>query len=398
MRIFENGKNSFNKMNILFCIPKLEIGGAEVFLVRLINEIQNQGHQCVLFETTEFSRKNSSLKTQLNKNVFTYRLSGPLFFYKVIDKLDKKTKSLFFRTTLVKWILKKIIARHKILIINTHVFFADFWVTHSLKNSSIPVIITMHGCYESGDIDITKGINNLNAAKGIIYIADKNLLFVKSEMPNFDMDKFRKIYNGMYIDEKTDNPMKQNLEINIAENSFVFIMVARGIREKGWEIAINAFNILNLEYPDIKLWLVGESEYLKELKIKNINPNIIFLGQKENPFLYMKKANVGLLPTYYKSESLPNSIAEYLYSNIPVIASDIGEIKNMISTNGRVSGIILNNVSVEVLIHAMKLYLDDKELYMIHKKDTKENLIKFDMKVCASNYLDFFQKVTRIKS
>lgn len=379
-------------MNILFCIPKLEIGGAEVFLVRLVSYLKGEGHNCFIFETTEYAKPNTILKSQLTNLVPIYNLTGSKLFYRIIDKIDKTCKSNKCRKFTIRQFIKRVIRRHQIDIINTHVFSADYWVSQSLLNDNLPIAMTMHGCYEDININVQKAIQTLKRINAIIYIADKNLDFINERKINLSDKIVKKIYNG-YSQKIDDSETLQRVSINCDKEDFIFIMVARGIPEKGWQTAINAFLKLNTDCPKTKLLLIGGGDYLESLETKNSTGSILFLGEIHKPQAFMRIADVGILPTQYKNESLPNSVTEYLYNQLPVIATNIGDIKKMISCNEMTAGIVINDMSDDNLFKAMKMYVTDRSLYIEHKELTREAVKKFDIKTCASEYIKVFNEL-----
>jgi hypothetical protein len=74
------------------------------------------------------------------------------------------------------------------------------------------------------------------------------------------------------------------------------------------------------------LVLVGSSDYLDGLRAATTNPRVHFVGFAPNPIDWVRLFDVGLLPSYFASESLPNCVAEYLFCGAPVVATRIGEI------------------------------------------------------------------------
>src|SRR6185312_10673278 len=154
--------------------------------------------------------------------------------------------------------------------------------------------------------------------------------------------------------------------LNIGPTAFVFGMVSRGVSTKGWEEAIEAFMLL--DKPGTHLVFIGDSDYVQDLKTKYAaQVNVHFVGFSSEPLEWINLFDVGLLPSTYPSESLPNVIVEYLRCNKPVIASDAGEIKKMISYMGSDAGIIIpvneGKVPVAGVLDAMKKYTEDKTLY-----------------------------------
>src|SRR6185437_13149544 len=94
--------------------------------------------------------------------------------------------------------------------------------------------------------------------------------------------------------------------------------------------------LLQLNTEKAHLVLVGESTYLQTLKNNFAQHQTIhFIGESKNPLEWVNIFDVGLLPSTYASESLPTVVIEYLCCNKPVIASDAGEIVNMIQCDGK---------------------------------------------------------------
>jgi glycosyltransferase involved in cell wall biosynthesis len=143
--------------------------------------------------------------------------------------------------------------------------------------------------------------------------------------------------------------------------------------------------------------LVGQSDYLDSLQQKyREHTNIHFVGHSDKPLDWINIFDVGLLPSTYASESLPTAVIEYLCCNKPVIASDAGEIRNMLQKDGQEAGIIIpiknNDIENVLLVNAMQQYMDDKALYARHSANAAVCFKQFDMDECADKYLDLYVK------
>jgi len=104
--------------------------------------------------------------------------------------------------------------------------------------------------------------------------------------------------------------------------------------------------------------------------------------------------DVGLLPTTYPSESLPTIIIEYLCCGIPSVASDAGEIVNMLQYEGKQAGLVVpivnGSVSVDGVKDAMQRYLTDKKFYEEHKANAELCYNQFDMDKCLASYYNIY--------
>jgi glycosyltransferase involved in cell wall biosynthesis len=172
-------------------------------------------------------------------------------------------------------------------------------------------------------------------------------------------------------------------------------MAARGIPEKGWEEAILAVLCLLKTYPGLlKLNLVGEGAFLNDLKIKYQDPAIIFSGYTDNVMQMVHEAHIGLLPTYYIAESLPNTIIEYLVCGKPVITIYTGAIPEMITACGETGGTCIDlengKVNKDHISSAIENYLINPGLVEKHSKIALQAAEKFTMSTCIANYLNIF--------
>ena len=159
---------------------------------------------------------------------------------------------------------------------------------------------------------------------------------------------------------------------------------------------------LDKKYPgNVHLVLVGEGEELEGWRQRYDHHNFIrftgFLDQKEISSILVE-SDVAVLPTYYKAESMPNSIIEYLAHSKPVIASDIGSIRYMLSTEeGDVAGTLIpmqgDTIDQNELIKAIELYIEQPGLISEKAVIAKKAFEKFDANQNAAKYLELFQPI-----
>jgi len=201
--------------------------------------------------------------------------------------------------------------------------------------------------------------------------------------------KVIKIYNG--YEGRTPNR-------SIAGNqNFTIGMMGRGHPLKGWDTLIAAFKQLP---EDAELYLAGESEYLNDLKKQyKEEKRIHFLGYCNDPETFYSKLDLFVLPTLFPFESLPTVIIESLFYGVPVIASDVGEIGNMLidEETGKRAGYLLDKVDNKVSIEQLKeqiLYLYNNPSILSELRDTAKNAFsKFNMDVCVDNYISLYTRL-----
>ncbi|MFQ3575519.1 MAG: glycosyltransferase [Cytophagales bacterium] len=381
---------------IAIVIKSLHVGGAEIFAVRLAKALTFYNDNCKVY-LINLSYKGINSK-ELSIGVLPKELVfidfGKNILLRLLNVLPNQLYVFFnfFIDHIRKFFLKSILIREKIDIVNSHLMAADTLCARALKNISIRFVISMHGSYESNfGLNVNKRKKTLNRADAIVIASEKNLKFLEW-FDTFDKPIF-KIYYGF------QNPIDSNRikrsDLGLGEEEIGFIMVARGDKSKGWAVAYDAFLKLYDKSKNIFLLLIGEGEVLEELKKKNKCSKVIFLGYQSDPIKYLMISDVGLLPTSFKGESLPNSIIEYLSAGLSVISTRIGDIPNMLlANNNEVAGDLLEfdekgMVCVDSLQNSMEKNLDKN--WLLEKKTcAREAFKKFSMKHCLENYMNTF--------
>ncbi len=394
-------------MNILFVIANLGVGGAQSFLLRMLSAFPKE-HNIYLYDVHPKQREKEIL-TNLTKKIpvfsskyerFELKLQNyPKIFTKILNRLNHYFN---IKNRIDKKYFNQILNKKNIQIINSHMYLADSFVYNNC-DMNIPKISTFHGCYnllyskkKTNFYDLQKEVAYIfNNYSGIIFIADKQKQ-IFNKIINIPNLRFVKIYNGSSDLQIKKIDLKQKYKLS--DKSFIFGMVARGDITKGWQEAIDAFKMLQKEYKHIYLILSGGTDYLIKIEEKySNNKNIIFTGNINNPLDYISNYDVGLLPTYFPAESLPNTVIEYLYCGKPIIATNWAEIPKMIEYNkekaGEIIPLINGKADVNKLYLAMKSYIENPEKIKIHSSLAKQAFSKFEMQKCINSYIDFFEKI-----
>ncbi len=394
-------------MKIILASEVIHPGGAETFILRLAQALKRQG-----LDARVFVFYNNLLNRELCKilapdveivaaNIPMAGLLGKIDGLLFRLGIDYSTRNVFIRKS-----LNKLIQQQKTEIIHSHLLKVDKLCLDVAANQHIPVVDTIHGDYLQFFEKTKKGIaipllnylckakSNLEKLSAVTCISDKQIAFFEQEFPKETNSKTTKIYNG-YEGNITEEKSVLKKQLGIAEVDFVFGMVSRGIADKGWQVAIDAF--LQLNNPNTHLVLTGSGDYISSLKEKyQSEKRIHFTGHADNPINWINIFDVGLLPSTYPSESLPTVIIEYLYCGLPVIASDAGEIINMTGQSNNPAGIIVpikdGKVDDTSVSEAMNKYLGDKELYNSHKTNAAICYRMFDMNKCVEAYTAVYQQ------
>jgi len=388
-------------MNILFAVETLGMGGAELFCVNLANAVAAQGEHQVYLLSLLPACDDALVTGKISPKV--KRIFLPASFLRLVQKLD----SVSHRTglgadPLFRYFgrrLASVLREYKIDVIHSHLFKTDYALALANRNIGCRHVVTIHGDYLSNYREPGKLYNVSNFRQKMTWLIPRldHIAVITGEQFQFmtplvkdAAKRLHLIYNGVQnkyaTAEKRDAPRKQRAQ--------VFGMVARGIPEKGWAFAIEAF--LQAAIPGGKLLLIGDSAYLQTLRQQYAaQEQVVFLGKQADPLQSIMNFDAGLLPSVYRGESLPTSVAEYLSAGIPVLATEVGEIRSMITTQegvmaGELCAVTEGKINVAALAGHMRTAYEDSAWYIAASAAANECFRRFAMSECVTAYLNLY--------
>ncbi len=145
-------------------------------------------------------------------------------------------------------------------------------------------------------------------------------------------------------------------ELGFTGRAFVFGAAGRFSREKGHRFLLEAFAMLSKMLPSqpIELLLLGEGREESSLRSQSrrlgIEPRVCFAGFQSRPAPWMKVMDCMVQPSL--AEGMPNSVLEAMLLGVPVIASSVGGVPEVIA-DGQ-TGLLVEPGSAVALAEAMK--------------------------------------------
>ena len=159
-----------------------------------------------------------------------------------------------------------------------------------------------------------------------VVVVSKAIQSKMEQMYSQEKGKFVTIYNPYNI-EKIKACAKEkiiNWDDYFNSDDFIFVTVGRLEQPKGLWHLMNIFKYVVGENPQAKLLIVGAGSYREKienyLKRNSFEKNVVMVGEQENPFKYLAKANVYVLTS--TREGFPNALVEAMACGLPVIAND----------------------------------------------------------------------------
>ncbi len=230
-------------------------------------------------------------------------------------------------------------------VVNSHIVQCDHqFFRYAKGRPAVPYVVTLHGSYDVMDFSKPGSQTLLKAAAaGVtawVYVADKNLKVF--ERHGLALGPCFKVNNAMPADAAAF--AKTRAELGIDPDTVVFTMVARGITRKGWRASVAAIRGLARARPEAKIHLLlagdGEAAAAAMADVAPSEP-ITWLGFQTAINGLYRISDCAVVPTRFAGECNPLCLIQAIQEGLPVIATDIGEVRNMLTLEGEVCGILL---------------------------------------------------------
>lgn len=185
---------------------------------------------------------------------------------------------------------------------------------------------------------------------------------------------------------KTNNESRERIrkELNIADETCVYIFLGRLKREKGINELYDAYNTILPQCPKSLLLLVGTdeehcAERFGEYENFKEGNNVLFYGRTPKPEDLLNAADVFVLPTYREGFGL--SVLEASCVGIPVICSDTYGVMDAMQDD--VTGLRCKTYDVETLANCMRKLYEDADL----RKELGRNGTKYVQEKFSGEYM-----------
>lgn len=183
-----------------------------------------------------------------------------------------------------------------------------------------------------------------------------------------------------------ENSLKNFQKTKINKGKYHFIFTGSLTKRKQPAVLIDSINFLLKKGHDVYLDIFGDGPLLETLKnkIKNldIQDKIKFHGFVNQPFNYIKKADVLVLPSM--SEGIPRSALEALYIGIPCVLRNVDGNSELIN-QGENGYLFRNNKDLpKIMLNAAKLSRNRDKVFSLLPKE-------FYQKIAARKFLELLE-------
>lgn len=260
--------------------------------------------------------------------------------------------------------LQQIVQRRAPDVIQTHMIKSHFLVKLSKLGIRYPWVAFHHG-YTTTDLKM-KFYNQLNrwslpsATKVVTVCGPFAQHLVKEGVsPQRIFIRHNSITPPVSVQPALKAELREKLAIK--QDEAIVLAVGRFSREKGHLDLINAIGILRDQHPGLahKLVLVGDGPEQSRVKERarqlGSEEDVILAGQVKDVRPYYAGADVLVLPSH--SEGSPNVLLEAMAWHLPVVATDVGGVSEVVSDEQ--SAILVPPHDPQLLATALARMLED---------------------------------------
>lgn len=203
-------------------------------------------------------------------------------------------------------------------------------------------------------------------------------------------NNIRVIYNGVDTNRAFRNFQKKDSRFNVG-------VIANFGYYKDHITIFKAMSLL--KNNDITLHLIGSGPRLQEYQNwvtqNGLNCNVVFYGKVKKVEEIIANFDCGVLCSYReRGEGISNGVLEFMLNDIPVIATDVGAISELITDNS--TGLLIQAGDYSQLAKKLCLLMSDKNFGNFLTKNAKALIqSKFGFQRMISEYIDFYNFVQK---
>lgn len=304
------------KMTIVLVTTGLKMGGAERQVIELA-KVFKKNHQVTIISLT--------------KGAYYSTDDIPVFF------LDITKKNLF---SIIQGLFKyiKIIKKIKPDVVHSHMVGANIFTRVArLFFNKYAHISSAHSIQEGGKVvtflyrttdfltDITTNVSP-DAVKKYIsngLVKQNKIIYMPNGIDINQNDKYKKIDKNIIL---------QTISKEIKSSDIIFLYIGRFNLIKDLDTMIDSFKKSKEQCDNIKLIMCGDgpekNNIIKKIEQNNLTEDIFIIGQQKDVGLYYSVADAFLLTSTY--EGMPMCILEAGIFSLPIISTDVGNIKEIL--------------------------------------------------------------------
>lgn len=353
-------------MKIVQLIPTFDMGGAETMCAGLCRQLLQDGHAV------------SAVCLSGDRTVLTDRLEAagvPVYY------LNKSVGS----GMQCLGQLKKLLATLQPQVIHTHLHALKY---AALAYPGVPIVHTVHNQAAQEAVFLDKQIGKylFRRGKALPVALTREVRQSVMEVYGLKENQVPMVTNGIDLSacqDKEDYALHYPVEI---------IHVGRFFPQKNHGAILAGAAILKKKGINVQIHCYGDGPLLeqtrKDAEAMGLGGQVLFEGLSADVFTPMARSDLFILPSRW--EGMPMTIIEAMGTGLPVIASRVGGVPDMV-TDGE-SGLLIEPTA-EALAQAVEKLVRSEELRQHLGRKAREAAKRFSLEAMARGYEALYARV-----
>ena len=373
---------------ILCVLPKVTGGGAEKFLISFLNNVDTSRYEMYL--------------VLARRGPFDHEISKGVHVHILIE--HSMSAKLLAPTGPFRYVLS---LKQSIKEINPDAIISF----GSLLNGSVSLsakllgfsnrVLLIEAIHESSEIRQHSLLERLfrTSFLKLTYPLASTVVAISEDVAsdlteNFGISKnLKTIYYGLDVEKVRllSNESVEHRWFQRPKSFSTIVTCGRLVEQKGFSILINAMTKV---FQNIKLVIVGDGEQRDMLDEKisdlHLQKRIEIIGYDRNPYRYISKADLFVMPSLWEGFGLV--LLEAIALGVPVIASDCPSGPRTILMDGE-CGVLVPPGDSDSLAQAINDLVKDSEVSTRLSLNAYKRAEDFSIKKTVNNYLDLVEDI-----
>lgn len=367
------------KIKVLFLIPNLAHGGAEKVLVNLANNINKEK-----FDVTIQTLFDVGVNRQyLNKDV--HYIGG----FKRMPRGNSHIMKLFSPQKLYSYLIKD-----KYDIIVSYLEGPTARIVSGCTNPDTKLVSWIH--IEQHNERVASGsFKNYNEALKCYSKFDRIICVSKTVKEYFQSifdlkNPVEVLYNTNESDLIFKKANDKIVDVTFDKDVYNLVSVAKIVPSKGYDRLIKIHKKLLDDGIKNHIYILGigeeQEKYEKYLKDNHLEDTFTFLGFRDNPYKYVKNADLYVCSS--RREGFSTAVTEALIVGTPVVSTNCSGAYELLGDNNEY-GIVTEN-DEDALYEGIKKILTEENLLQHYRKQAKIRGQRFSTEKTVKAVEDMF--------
>jgi glycosyltransferase involved in cell wall biosynthesis len=279
-----------------------------------------------------------------------------------VEIVTMPASSLLDRSRLKR--LTDFFKQEKIDIVQTHLFYANILGSVAAHRAGVPVIATLHSIAPPTGLrnHLIQWIEDYCLRAYATRVLAVGNVVAKAHAGHYGKRKLDVILNGIPKPQPVHSEERQRLRGEITGNGTkpIIVTVGRFARAKGYEDMIQAFKLLQQNEVKPVLLMVGTGSMVDSIKrqVENsrLSQSVILIGERTDVPQLLASSDVFASSSH--REGLPLAVLEAMMAGLPVVATSVGDIPNVVTSD---TGVLVPPHQPEQLAAALEDLLKNPE-------------------------------------